>query len=133
MVPLTVSAVLSDAWDVYRLFFRRSILIAAVVYALIDAVDLVHANLASGSVRTGLAIMLVLLTLAGPMIVQGALVKIVQSVHEAERPESAAGLFRAAGERIGSLIGASLLYSLGIIVGLVLLVVPGLLAAARGR
>jgi hypothetical protein len=71
------------------------------------------------------------LTFAGPIVVQGALVKIVQSVHEARRPESAVALFRATGDRIGSLIGASLLYSLGVAIGLILLIVPGLLAAAR--
>lgn len=131
MAPLTVSAVLSDAWDVYRLLFRRSILVAAVVYALINAAALIEENLAGGSVRTGLSIILIVLTFAGPIVVQGALVKIVESVHEARRPESSTTLFRAAGERIGSLIGASLIYSLGVVVGLVLLVVPGLLAAAR--
>jgi hypothetical protein len=128
--PLTVSAVLSDGLDVYRLLFRRSVPIALGIYALINAVDLVNANVA-GDLGVGLSVIGIVLSLAGPILVQGALVKIVQSVHEGTRPQSALSLLRDAGDRIGSLFGASLIYSLGVVVGLILLVVPGLLAAAR--
>lgn len=129
--PMTVSAVLGDAWNVYRLLFRRSIAVAVVVYALLNAAQLLHDNVVHGSVRSGLAIISFVLLVGGPIIVQGALVKIVQSVHEGNRPEEAVVLVRAAWSRIGSLIGASLIYAFGVIVGLLLLVVPGLLAAAR--
>ena len=39
MPPLTVSAVLSDAGDVYQLLFRRSFPIALGVYAVIGGVE----------------------------------------------------------------------------------------------
>ena len=72
-----------------------------------------------------------ILSFAGPLLVQGALVKIVRSVHEGTRPEGALALLNDANSRLLSLVGASLIYSLGVIFGLILLIVPGLLVAAR--
>lgn len=65
------------------------------------------------------------------MLVQGALVQIVRNIHEGERPETIGSLLRSAASRIGSLVWASIVYGFGVAIGLVLLVVPGLLAAAR--
>src|SRR5262249_19814136 len=70
-------------------------------------------------------------SIGGPVLVQGALVLIVESVHEAERPPDVATLFVAAGRRFFSLLGAAIVYPLGILLGLVALIVPGLIAAAR--
>jgi hypothetical protein len=129
--PLTVSAILSDAWDIYRLLLRRSIPIAFAVYAVINAVDLVNDAIDNLAVRITLDILSFVLSLAGPILVQGALVKIVRDVHEGVRPESAGGLLRSAWDRLASLVGASIVYGLGVVIGLLLLVIPGLLAAAR--
>jgi hypothetical protein len=129
--PLTVSAVLADAGEVYRLLFRRSFPIALGVYALIGAVEIASGRVNGDGAQLAGAVLAFILTLAGPLLVQGALVKIVQSVHEGTRPESALLLLRDANSRLVSLVGASLIYSIGIVVGLILLIVPGLLVAAR--
>jgi hypothetical protein len=69
--------------------------------------------------------------LAGPSLVQGALVEIVRNVHEGRSPKRIGGLYRTAFRRLPSLVWASLVYSFGILFGLLLLIVPGLKAAAR--
>jgi hypothetical protein len=129
--PLTVSAVLGDAWDVYRLLFKRAFPIALAIYAVIELLGPLGDWIGNDWLSIVVALVGIALGLAGPLLVQGALVKIVRDVHEAKRPESARELLTAASKRIASLFGASLLYGFGVVIGLLLLVVPGLLAAAR--
>jgi hypothetical protein len=129
--PLTVSAVLYDAGEVYRLLFRRSFPIALGVYMLIGIVEIVATRVDDDDARLAGGLLAFILLFAGPLLVQGALVKIVRSVHDGTRPEPALALLRDANSRLLSLVGASLLYSLGVVIGLVLLILPGLLVAAR--
>ena len=131
MPPLTVSAVLSDAGDVYRLLFRRSFPIALGVYAVIGGVEVAAGRTNDDGARVAAGVLAFILSFAGPLLVQGALVRIVRSVHEGTRPEGALALLNDANSRLLSLVGASLIYSLGVIFGLILLIVPGLLVAAR--
>jgi hypothetical protein len=120
---MSVGGVLTDAWHVYTLLFRRSVIVASVVYFAIAALEVTN-----GSVATALAL---LAALSGPVLVQGALVLIVRNVHEGEKPAEIGSLFRAAGGRFPSLFGASIVYGLGILFGLIAFIVPGLIAAAR--
>jgi hypothetical protein len=71
------------------------------------------------------------LTFSGPVVVQGALIHIVRNVHEGRPPERIPSLIREAGRRFWSLIGAPILYGLGFFFGLLLLIVPGVIVAAR--
>jgi hypothetical protein len=120
---VSVGAVLGDAWRVYVLLFRRSVMVAAVVYLAIAAIEVT-----SGTAATALG---ELASLGGPVLVQGALVLIVRNVHEGQRPAEVAELGRRAGRRFLSLLGASIVYVVGIVFGLLALLVPGLLAASR--
>ncbi|MDQ2968627.1 MAG: hypothetical protein M3R37_09955 [Actinomycetota bacterium] len=131
MPPLTVSAVLSDAGDVYQLLFRRSFPIALGVYAVIGGVEIASGGINGDGAQLSAGVLAFILSFAGPLLVQGALVKIVQSVHEGTRLEGALALLGDANSRLLSLVGASLIYSLGVIIGFILLIVPGLLVAAR--
>ena len=129
--PLTVSAVLSDAGDVYHLLFRRSFPIALGVYAVIGGFEIVSGKIEGEGAQLSASVLAFILSFAGPILVQGALVKIVRSVHEGTRPEGAFALLADANSRLLSLVGAALIYGLGIIIGLILLIVPGLLVASR--
>jgi hypothetical protein len=120
---VSIAGVLADGWRVYTLLFRRSVMVAAVVYLAIAALEVTSGTAAA--VLGGLA------SFGGPVLVQGALVFIVRNVHEGRRPEEIMALGRAAGRRLLALLGASILYALGISFGLLLLIVPGLLAASR--
>jgi hypothetical protein len=128
--PLRVRSVLGDAVRVYRLLFVRSVTTAAVVYAAIALIDILHhAN--AGSAAQALAVVSTVLGLAGPLVVQGALVAIVRNVHVGRPPERIGELFRLGGGRFWPLLGASLLYGFGVFLALLLLIVPGLILAAR--
>jgi hypothetical protein len=128
---LSVTAILGEAADVYRLLFRRSFPIALVIYVLIAAVEIAAGTVDGRTARIVVGVVEFVLSVAGPLLVQGALVKIVRSVHQGTRVESAFSLLLDAGRRLGSLLGASLIYFVGVVFGLLLLVVPGLLVAAR--
>jgi hypothetical protein len=125
---MTISGALADAWLLYRLLFRRSIVVAAAVYVLIVGAD-------EAAPRSGhdLALGLVSFALgfAGPLLVQGALIELVQDVHVGNRPASVAELFRRTRSRIPALVVGSLLYGFLVTIGLVLLIFPGLYALTR--
>ncbi len=127
---LEVWPTLGEARRVYRLLFRRSVATAAVVYAAIALVEIAH-HVVAAPVSQALGFVEFLATFAGPVIVQGALVEIVRNIHEGRPPERIGALFKAGGNRFWSLLGASVLYSLGIIFGAILLLIPGLIVAAR--
>ncbi len=103
---------------------------AAVVYAGIALIR-VGRHGVGGPGGTVLGALLFLLTFAGPLLVQGALVEIVRDVHEGQPVKSAGALFRRGRQRLLPLVGASIVYSFGILGGLLLLVVPGVLVIAR--
>jgi multisubunit Na+/H+ antiporter MnhG subunit len=65
------------------------------------------------------------------VFVQGALIEIVRNVHEGRAAKPIGALSGKAGRRLWPLFWASIVYSLGVFLGLLLLIVPGLLAAAR--
>jgi len=127
---LTVGRTLGDAWRLYRLLFQRSMVTAAAVYALI-ALLLLAEQASEGGAATLLGLARFVATLAGPLLVQGALVELVRNVHEGRAPERVGVLFATTRARLVRLVGAALLYGVGVVVGLVLLLVPGLIVAAR--
>jgi hypothetical protein len=130
-VPLTLGAVYGEAWGLYRLLMRQSILTAFLVFAVVDGIGQLSGLPESTAARVVLGLLSFVLTFSGPVVVQGALVHIVRNIHEGRPPERIPALVREAGRRFWSLLGASILYGLGVIVGLVLLVVPGVIVAAR--
>jgi len=93
------------------------------VYLAVAALEVTNGTLAAVLGR--------LAGLGGPVLVQGALVLIVRNVHEGERPLEIIELGRRAGRRFLSLLGASIVYSFGVVFGLLALILPGLLAASR--
>jgi Uncharacterised protein family (UPF0259) len=124
--PLPVRESLRDALRVYRLLFQRSVLVAAIVYAAIAVLQIVgHA--ASGPGAALVSLVAAVATLAGPELVQGALIQIVRNVHEGRVPEGTRSLLTDARRRLWRLIGVSFVYAFGIGLGLVLFIVPGLI------
>ena len=72
-----------------------------------------------------------MLALLGGLLVQGALVEVVRDLHEGRTPAPVAAYYDRTRGRLGTLLGASILYGLGVVVGFLLLIVPGLIAVAR--
>src|SRR5205809_3589990 len=115
---LSVSGVLRDAAQLYQALFWRTLVMAALVFSIVCLAETVGPW------------PVVLLSLIGTSVVQGALVEAVELERE-RRSGSIASLFRAAWKRAGALLGVSLLTGIGVGVGLFLLVVPGLVLFTR--
>jgi len=127
---MALFGVFGDAARLYVLLWRHSLPAAALaigaVWAAEAALDQVEGLLAAIVGLTAL-----LLALAAPMLVQGMLIELVEDVHEGRRATETLVVARRTLNRVPSLVGASIIYFFGVAFGLVLLIVPGLIAAAR--
>ena len=124
---MTIGGVLGDAFEVYRRLWRRSVVVAGLIFAIVSLANALAAR--GGSAVTGLVSLL--LSLVGGLLVQGALVEVVRDLHEGREPAPVAAYYDRTRGRLGTLLGSSLLYGVGVGLGLILLVVPGLIAIAR--
>ncbi len=123
---ISVSVVLGTALDVYRRLWLRSVVVAGLVYAVVSlATALGDRGSTAASLVAGI------LSLVGSLLVQGALVEVVRDLHEGRAPAPVGEYYDRTRGRLGTLFGASLLYGIGVAIGFVLLIVPGLIALAR--
>jgi hypothetical protein len=128
-VELDANAVLKEAWRLYKRLFTRSLLMGAMVFGVLNIVnEVVRAG------HTGLVVGLVAIavTIAGTSLLQGGLVEIVRGLHVDGDDEATAfdALARAQGN-LGKLVAVSLLVGLGVALGILLLVIPGIVLATR--
>lgn len=124
---MSISEVLGEAFAVYRRLFRRSVVVAGLIFAVVSLAQALAAR--RGTVLTGFVSLV--LSLVGGLLVQGALVEVVRDLHEGREPASVNAYYDRTRGRLGTLVGSSFAYGLGVFVGFVLLVVPGLIAVAR--
>jgi ABC-type multidrug transport system fused ATPase/permease subunit len=125
---MPIGAVLGDAWELYKKFLWQFFLTAFAVFVVLDLLSALAAAAAGDSVGAGLLWGLVALAIGviGYFWVQGALVELVRDVRDGRADRSVGDTFRAVQPRLPALIVAGLLAGLGIAVGLLLLIVPGL-------
>ena len=126
--PMSVGGILGESWGLYTKFFRRFFVVAVIVYLIVNLLNAVVATLFGHGV--GIALLLALVTavvsLVGTFWLQGALVFAVDDVRDGKIDTTIAEVFERVRPYLGTLILAGVLAALGIAVGLVLLVVPGL-------
>ncbi|HEX6724508.1 MAG TPA: hypothetical protein VF073_04635 [Gaiella sp.] len=126
---MSIGAVLDETWTLFTRFFLRFFAIALVVFVTVNLLyGLVDAAISSDN--TGAAVALAVLSLVTVVIgmtwLQGAFVYAVQDARDGSFDSSMGEVFSRVSSSIAPLIGASLLAGLGIAVGILLLVVPGL-------
>lgn len=114
--------VLSETFSVYRDNLGPLLGSALIVFAIVELLTLVL--LEAGG---GVFIALVAIDLAGHALYTGVVVKLVEDVRDGRRDSTVGGLFSAAAPAIGSLVVFSILYTAGVAIGFILLVVPGLI------
>ena len=89
--------------------------------------------------RAGLALLALLLSLVATTLFTGMVVELVADLQDGRRDHSAGDLLRAAAPVIGQLILVGIVAAIGIVIGFVLIIVPGLIlitiwsVAAPGR
>jgi hypothetical protein len=127
---MSVGKVLDEAWGLYTRFFLRFFLIALVVFAVVNLVyGLFVAGLLDEDNDASLAILGVVglaTGLVGTYWLQGALVYAVQDARDGTIDAGFGEIFSRALPHLVTLIVVGFLAGLGIGVGLVLLIVPGL-------
>ncbi len=114
--------VLSEAWALYRNHWRHLAGIALVVYLILGVLSLVLSATLSW-MGTALA---AVLGLVGVYWLQGALVRAVEDVRDGRVDLSMGETFSGVRPFVGRITGASVLASLAIFIGLLLLIAPGL-------
>ncbi len=113
--------VISDSWDLYRSHFGHLVTVAAVVFVPLGALTALLGELGLGGVVAANA-----LNIVGTFLVQGAVVTTVARVSARREPPGVGGALTAAGVRVVPLVAAGLLATAGILLGLALVIVPGL-------
>jgi hypothetical protein len=125
---MEIGGVLGEAWGLYKRFFWKFFLTAFVVYAVLDLFSALADAAAGDSLLAGLFWGLIAATasIIGFFWVQGALVEAVRDVRDGRADRTIGETYQAVSPRLPALIVAGILAGLGIAVGLVLLIVPGL-------
>src|ERR671922_1796013 len=113
---------MNEAWDYYRAHFGHLVQVALVVYVLIAALELLLVALLGwvGALAGGLV------ALAGIFWLQGALVVAIEDVRDGRADLTIGETLARVRPRLNTLTVAGVLAALGITLGLLLLIVPGL-------
>jgi hypothetical protein len=117
------SGVISEAWDVYKAHWRHLLPFSLVVYA---GVAVLSALLGAVLEIWLAAVIMAVVSLIAFFWLQAALVKAVEDVRDGRADFSLAETFDLARQHLASVIVAAIIAGLGIVIGLILLIVPGL-------
>ncbi len=112
---------LSEAFALYRAHWQRLIAVALVVYLIVGGIGVLAGLLGVIGVLIAAVVSFI-----GAFWLQGALVEAINDVRDGRADLSLGETFGRVAPRLGSIIGVSILAGLGILIGLILLVVPGL-------
>lgn len=123
MSPL--NGVLREAWDLYRRHAPHLLLISFVIYLVIAVISAILSAVLGGFG----SFLGEVLSVFGMFLLQAALVKAVQDVRDGRADMDVRETVSAALPSIGGVALASILASIAIGVGFILLIVPGLILA----
>lgn len=119
---IVVGDVISETFSIYGQNLGALLGSAIVVFVIV--------GLLAGLLESGGGVVLVLLAgavrLAGHALYVGFVVKLVQDVRDGRRDEGFGDLFSAAAPFIFPLIGFGILFAIGVTIGFILVVIPGL-------
>lgn len=126
---MTIGAVLDEAWTLFTRFFLRFFLLAAIVFGSLNLVYALVATAVSGDDGGALLLLAIVgfaAAIVGATWLQGAFVSAVQDARDGTFDASIGEVFSRVSASVGPLVGAGLLAGIGIAIGLVCLIVPGL-------
>ena len=124
---MDIDAVLNEAFSIYGRFFARLVVLAGAVFLALNLVTALLRELADGGFGgfvLGLASAFV--SLLGTFWLQAALVEATVDLRDGRADTAIPDLFRQARPHLVPAILAGIVAGVGIFIGLVLLVVPGL-------
>ena len=117
------SGVIGEAWAIYKAHWRHLLTISFITYLVVAVLSALLVIL-----LTWLGVLIgLVLTIVALFWLQAALIKAIEDVRDGRADLSLGETFEAAKPHLGSVIVAGLLAGLGIAIGFVLLIVPGLI------
>ena len=119
---IRVGDVISETFSIYGQQFGPLIGSAIVVFVVVGVLS----GLLSAGNGVILALLASLVQLVGHLLYVGFVVKLVEDVRDGRRDEGIGELFSSATPAILPLIGFSILAGIGIAIGLILIIIPGL-------
>ncbi len=131
---MTVGGVLSQAFELYQRFFVRFFLTAAAVFIVLNLLSAIAADArtdADDAFAAFWSLIGLLAALVGSLWVQGALTATVADVRDGRADEDIEATYRRVRSALVPLLVAGLLAGVGIALGFVLLIVPGLFLLTR--
>jgi hypothetical protein len=117
--PISPGAVVSRVWHIYREQFNVLVGTAMVLYAVQFVIYLVL------PVTVGIALVVLFWVLS--ILYQGMVVELVQDIQDRRRDLSVVALLRSVEPVFWPLVAVSLLVGIGVAIGFVLFVIPGLI------
>jgi hypothetical protein len=117
------SGVLGQAWAMYKAHWRHLLPIALVVYVVLGVIA---ALLGAVLIDWLAGVLSALISIVGAFWLQGALVRAVEDVRDGRPDLSIRDTFAKAWPHVAAIAVAGILAGLGIALGLILLIVPGL-------
>ncbi len=125
---MNIGEVLGEAWALYKRFLLQFFMTALVVFAVLDLLSALADAAAGDSVQAGVLWGVIALTIGvvGYFWVQAALVELVQDVRDGRADRTIGETYRAVQPRLPAVIAAGILAAIGIGIGFLLLIVPGL-------
>jgi len=128
---LEIRGVLRDTTRLYRTLFVRSFLTGFVVFAVLGLLDLILPLTHSETVAAVVGLLSTAAAFVGTTFVQGALVEAVDGEHRSVPVDGVADLYRRSWSRLRPLVAVSILTGIGVGLGVILFVVPGIMLAIR--
>jgi hypothetical protein len=130
---VTVGGILNDSLDLYQRFFWRFIATAAVVYVVLDFLGALVAGIDSDNALVLIfwALVSAALGIIGFFWLSGALVEAVQDVRDGRVDTTIGELYERTRPRLPALIASGVLAAIGVLIGLILLIIPGLYLLTR--
>jgi hypothetical protein len=125
---VSIGDVLSEAWALYKRFLKQFFLTALVVFAGLDLLSAVANSAKGNGAAAGVfwGLVAAVIGVVGYFWVQGALVELVRDVRDGRADRTIGETYAAVRPRLGALIVAGILAGIGVAIGLVLLIAPGL-------
>jgi hypothetical protein len=117
-----LSGVFGEAWELYKAHWRHFFSIAVIVFVALAAISILLTWLLGWF---GVLLSIVI-SIAGSFWLQGALIQAVSDVRDGRADLSVSETFNKVSPKLGTIIVAGILLGLGIAIGLVFLIAPGL-------